>query len=231
MGSELWFEVRGGEVAKACQTRRRPKETRNGWGEWKAIAKGSAGKMGCGRALDDKKGKWKRNGWRQMVGKGWVGEGRGAQRSDGAKTLVPTTRGEYAPTQRRMHQRADACAGSKQEAPNMSPRLRRLSARTPRPNMPFNQSAHASTRRRRRPDPPSPPTAIEKQSFTRRPHECKTRPWPCPTRNAPRARNVANIHISARTNRRQVVSHMMATSANICHLDSFLKLSDLDFGW
>ena len=145
----------------------------------------------------------------------WVGEGRGAQWSDGAKTLGPTTRGEYAPTQRRMHQRADACAGSKQTAPNMSPRLRRPSARTPRPNMSFNQSAHASIRRGRRPEPPP---AIEKQSSTRLPRECKTRPWPCPARNAPRARNVANIQISAKTNRRQMVSHMMATSANICPL-------------
>ena len=150
------------------------------------------------------------DGW-----EGWVGEGRGAQWSDGAKTLGPTTRGEYAPTQRRMHQRADACAGSKQTAPNMSPRLRRPSARTPRPNMSFNQSPHASIRRGRRPEPPP---AIEKQSSTRLPRECKTRPWPCPARNAPRARNVVNIQISAKTNRRQVVSHMMATSANICPL-------------
>ena len=34
------------------------------------------GKMGCGRAMDDKKGMWKRNGWRQMAGNvGWGREG------------------------------------------------------------------------------------------------------------------------------------------------------------
>ena len=62
---------------------------------------------------------------------------------------------------------------------------------------------------------------MEKQSSTRRPREFDLRTWPCPTRNAMRARRAVDLQVSAKTSRRPLVLHIMTTVADIyllCYL-------------